>query len=124
MEASAGNLYVAGDSGFGDFFAEIGRRYFPIRLALLPIGAYEPEWFMGPVHMTPEQAVEVRNQLGVAYALAVHYGTFALADDAQADPPDLRRALAGREDADRFWILPEGEGRQVPMLSVDIPANL
>ena len=79
---------------------------------------------MGPVHMTPEQAVEVRVQLGAAYAVANHYGTFALADDAQADPPDrLRRALAGREDTDRFWILPEGEGRQVPTLSVDIIAS-
>lgn len=124
MEASAGNLYVAGDSGFGDFFAEIGRRYSPIRLALLPIGAFEPEWFMGPVHMTPEQAVEVRDQLGAAYALAIHYGTFALADDSQVDPPDrLRRALAGREDGSRFWILPEGEGRQVPLLSTNVLAN-
>ena len=115
VEASAGNLYVAGDSGFGDFFAEIGRLHSPIRLALLPIGAYEPEWFMGPVHMTPEQAIEVRAQLGAAYAVAVHYGTFALADDAQSDPPTrLHRALVGREDADRFLILPEGEGHQIP----------
>jgi L-ascorbate metabolism protein UlaG (beta-lactamase superfamily) len=124
VEAAAGNLYIAGDSGFGDFFAEIGRLYSPIRLALLPIGAYEPEWFMGPVHMTPEQAVEVRDQLGAAYALAIHYGTFALADDAQTDPPDrLRRALAVREDASRFWILPEGEGRDVPALSAKTFAN-
>jgi L-ascorbate metabolism protein UlaG (beta-lactamase superfamily) len=79
---------------------------------------------MGPVRMTPEQAVEVRNQLGAAYALAIHYGTFALADDSQADPPDrLRRALAGREEVSHFWILPEGEGRQVPPLSADIFAN-
>jgi L-ascorbate metabolism protein UlaG (beta-lactamase superfamily) len=124
MEASAGNLYVAGDSGFGNFFAEIGRRYSPIRLALLPIGAYEPEWFMGPVHMTPEHAVEVRAQLGAAYALAIHYGTFALADDAQADPPArLRRALVEREDAGSFWILPEGEGRQIPALPAAIREN-
>jgi len=48
----------------------------------------------------------------------------ALADDSRADPPDrLRRALAGREDTDRFWILPESEGRQVPTLSVDIIAS-
>lgn len=121
MEASAGNLYIAGDSGFGDFFAEIGNRYSPIRLALLPIGAYEPEWFMGPVHMTPEQAVEVRDHLGADYALAIHYGTFALADDGCADPPArLRRALAGRDDASRFWILLEGEGRQVPASSAAV----
>lgn len=115
MEASAGNIYFAGDSGFGDFFAEIGRRFSPIRLALIPIGAYEPEWFMGPVHMTPEQAVEVRSLVNAAVAVAIHYGAFALADDGEADPPArLRRALTGRPDADRFWLLPEGEGRQVP----------
>jgi L-ascorbate metabolism protein UlaG (beta-lactamase superfamily) len=114
VEASAGNLYIAGDSGFGDFFAEIGRHYSPIRLALLPIGAYEPEWFMGPVHMTPEQAIEVCSQLNAAYAIAVHYGTFALADDGEADPPArLRLALAGGEDAVRFLVLPEGEGHQI-----------
>lgn len=124
MEASAGNIYVAGDSGLGDFFAEIGRRFSPIRLALLPIGAFEPEWFMGPVHMTPAQAVEVCAQLGAANAVAIHYGTFALADDAHEDPPArLRRALAGRQDADRFWLLPEGQGRLVPALPVAIPAH-
>jgi L-ascorbate metabolism protein UlaG (beta-lactamase superfamily) len=124
VEASAGNLYIAGDSGFGDFFAEIGRCFSPIRLALLPIGAYKPEWFMGPVHMTPEQAVEVRAQLGAATAVAIHYNTFALADDAQADPPArLRRSLAGRKDAARFWILPEGQSHLVPELPAAIPAN-
>jgi hypothetical protein len=70
---------------------------------------------MGPVHMTPDQAVEVRAQLGAA---------FALADDALADPSvRLRRALAGREDADHFWILSEGQGRQVPELPAAIPAS-
>lgn len=119
IQASTGNLYFAGDSGFGDFFAEIGRQFSPIRLALLPIGAYEPEWFMGPVHMTPEQAVEVRAQLGAAHALAIHYGTFALADDAEADPADrLRRALEAREDASTFLVLPEGRGYLIPALPV------
>lgn len=115
VEAERGNLYFAGDSGFGDFFSEIGRRFTPIRLALLPIGAYEPEWFMGPVHMTPEQAVVAREQARAEIAIGIHFGTFSLADDAEGEPPErLRRALAGREDADRFWILAEGEGREIP----------
>lgn len=125
IEASAGNIYSAGDTGYGDFFAEIGRRFSPIRLALLPIGAYLPEWFMGPVHMTPDQAIGAWTQLGAAHALAIHHGAFALADDAHDDPPArLRRALAGREDADRFWILPEGQSRHVPAVPVAAPANL
>lgn len=115
VEADAGSIYFAGDSGFGEFFAEIGRRFDPLRLALLPIGAYEPEWFMGPVHMTPEQAVQVRAMVSASVAVGIHFGTFSLADDGEADPPErLRRALAGREDADRFWLLKEGEGREIP----------
>ena len=115
LEHEAGNLYFAGDTGFGSFFSAIGEQFAPIRLALLPIGAYEPEWFMGPVHMTPEQAVEVRRILDAATAVGIHYGTFSLADDGYADPPErLRRALDGHTDADRFWVLPEGEGRLVP----------
>lgn len=124
VEASAGNLYYAGDSGYGDFFAEIGRRFAPIRLALLPIGAYEPEWFMGRVHMTPEQAVDVLDQLGAADAIAIHYGTFALADDAHADPAArLRRALAGRANASRFQLLPEGQSCQIAALPAAVPAH-
>jgi len=115
LEAERGNLYFAGDTGFGNFFEEIGGRFAPIRLALLPIGAYEPEWFMGPVHMTPEQAVEARALAGAAMAVGIHFGTFSLADDGEADPPArLRSALAGRDDRERFWILREGEGRQIP----------
>ena len=111
----AGNLYFAGDTGFGDFFSAIGARFAPLRLALLPIGAYEPEWFMGPVHMTPEQAVEARVQLNAALAIGIHYGTFALADDGETDPVErLQRALRGRSDAERFWILQEGHGREIP----------
>jgi L-ascorbate metabolism protein UlaG (beta-lactamase superfamily) len=115
VETPHGNLYFAGDSGFGDFFSAIGERFAPIRLALLPIGAYEPEWFMGPVHMTPEQAIEVRTMVQAAVAVGIHYGTFALADDGETAPVDrLQSALRGRDDHDRFWILPEGEGRMVP----------
>ncbi len=115
MEAERGNIYFAGDTGFGQFFGEIGRRFAPIRLALLPIGAYEPEWFMGPVHMTPEQAVKARELAGAATAVGIHFGTFSLADDGEADPlARLRRALAGRDTTDRFWTLAEGEGREIP----------
>lgn len=115
IETPQGNVYFAGDSGFGDFFSAIGEEFAPIRLALLPIGAYEPEWFMGPVHMTPEQAIEVRELVQAAVAVGIHYGTFALADDAETAPVErLQRALQDRSDQGRFWVLSEGEGRMVP----------
>lgn len=115
LENPGGNLYFAGDSGFFDVFTALHDRFSPIRLALLPIGAYEPEWFMGPVHMTPEQAVEARAILDAATAIAIHFGTFALADDGETAPTDrLASALQGRDDAGKFWVLREGEGRLIP----------
>jgi L-ascorbate metabolism protein UlaG (beta-lactamase superfamily) len=115
IESEHGNIYFAGDTGFCDVFAEVGKRLSPIRLALLPIGAYEPEWFMGPIHMTPEQAVDARSLLHASFAMAIHFGTFALADDGETAPADrLQRALQERGDSGRFWILEEGEGRLVP----------
>jgi L-ascorbate metabolism protein UlaG (beta-lactamase superfamily) len=110
-----GNLYFAGDSGFGSFFPEIGERLGPIRLALLPIGAYEPEWFMGPVHMTPEQAVEAHSLVRAQCTIPMHYGTFSLADDGESAPLDrLKKALEGHPGAPRFHVLREGEGRLIP----------
>jgi L-ascorbate metabolism protein UlaG (beta-lactamase superfamily) len=115
METPSGRVCFAGDSGFGDFFSQIGLRFAPLRLALLPIGAFDPEWFMGPVHMTPEQAVEVWRLIGAPSAVAIHFGTFALADDGETDPVDrLRQALATDPQGERFQVLSEGEGRAIP----------
>ncbi len=125
LENSAGNIYFAGDTGFGNFFREIREQFAPPRLALLPIGAYEPEWFMGPIHMTPEQAVEARRILDAATAVGIHYGTFALADDGLADPQQrLLGALHASSDAAQFWLLPEGEGRMIPELPLEAEAPL
>jgi L-ascorbate metabolism protein UlaG (beta-lactamase superfamily) len=115
IESQHGNLYFAGDTGFCDVFSEVSKRLSPVRLALLPIGAYEPEWFMGPVHMTPEQAVDARSILDASVAIAIHFGTFALADDSETAPPErLQQALQEHEGRNDFWVLREGEGRLVP----------
>jgi L-ascorbate metabolism protein UlaG (beta-lactamase superfamily) len=115
LETAGGNTYFAADTGFGDFFGAIRDRFAPIRLALLPIGSYEPEWFMGPIHMTPEEAVEAQSILQAAVVVPIHYGTFSLADDSETAPLDrLRQALQHRSDAHRFWVVAEGEGRAIP----------
>ena len=112
-----GNLYFAGDSGFGSFFRQIGESLGPMRLALLPVGAYEPEWFMGPVHMTPEQAVETHSLVRAQTTIPMHYGTFSLADDGETAPLNrLRKALEGDPRASRFCVLREGEGCWHPEL--------
>jgi L-ascorbate metabolism protein UlaG (beta-lactamase superfamily) len=117
VEAPAGVIYFAGDTGFAPLFGEIANEFTNIRLALLPIGAYAPEWFMGPIHMTPEQAVRAHDILRASASIAIHFGTFSLADDGETDPVDrLRTALIDSVVARSFWILEEGEGREIPAL--------
>ena len=71
-------IYFAGDSGYGGFFGEIRRRLGPIDLAMLPIGAYEPRWFMHPIHMNPAEAVQAHLDLQSPRSVGMHFGTFRM----------------------------------------------
>jgi L-ascorbate metabolism protein UlaG (beta-lactamase superfamily) len=84
LETSAGKLYIVCDSGYGDgsHFRRVAQAHGPLRLAILPIGAYEPRWFMRDQHMNPEDAVKALADCGAAQALAHHHGTFQLTDEA------------------------------------------
>jgi L-ascorbate metabolism protein UlaG (beta-lactamase superfamily) len=104
-----GSICFAGDTGYGDHFAELRKRMGEPRLALLPIGAFRPEWFMSRVHMSPEQAIQAHNDLGARTSVATHFGTFRLADDGETEAPE-RIAAAGMAE---FWVLGFGEGRDV-----------
>lgn len=116
IEADGGPVYFAGDTGWGPHFAEIRERFGPMRLALLPIGAYEPRWIMAPMHIDPAEAVAAHRVLGARTSVAIHYATFAQADEGQDAPArDLLAALSDKERADgRFLLLPFGEGRTLP----------
>lgn len=120
VECVEGDIYFAGDTGFGKHFASIAKRFPDLRLALLPIGAYQPEWFMRSMHMNPEEAIEAHAILGAHTAVGIHYGTFSLADDGETEATErLHRALAYARNPDAFWILNHGEGRNVPPSSHD-----
>jgi L-ascorbate metabolism protein UlaG (beta-lactamase superfamily) len=84
ITAPAGRIYFVGDSSYGDghHFREARERHGPFRLALLPIGAYEPRWFMADQHMNPAESVQALVDCGAEMALAHHYGTFQLTDEA------------------------------------------
>jgi L-ascorbate metabolism protein UlaG (beta-lactamase superfamily) len=99
-------VYFAGDTGFGDHFARIRERFGAPRLALLPIGAHEPRWFMSPVHMAPDEAVRAHEILGARTSIAIHHGTFQLADDGIDTP---KRQLQACAPADSFLVLNNGQ---------------
>tara|TARA_Y100001935_G_scaffold239088_1_gene226291 strand:+ start:22109 stop:23152 length:1044 start_codon:yes stop_codon:yes gene_type:complete len=106
IKSPTGNIYFAGDTGYNDFFTLIGEKYGPIKTSLIPIGAYAPRWFMAPVHIDPEQALQVHKEVGSAFSIGMHFGTFPLADDGQEEPiNDFKKALNGEP----FVLLKEGE---------------
>lgn len=87
VEGSSGRIYHSGDTAYFDGFAEIGRRSGLIDAALLPIGAYEPAWFMSKQHINPEEAVQAFTDLGARAFVAMHWGTFQLTDEPMTEPP-------------------------------------
>jgi len=96
IETPAGKLFHIGDTGYhdGSLYERLGREHGPFRLAALPIGAYEPRWFMSDNHMNPEEAVKVMRSLRAEQALGHHWGTFQLTDEGVGRPPEaLKLAL-------------------------------
>jgi N-acyl-phosphatidylethanolamine-hydrolysing phospholipase D len=114
VEGPTRRFYHAGDTGYFGGFAEIGRRFGPIDLAAMPIGAYLPRAMMRHVHVNPEEAVRAAVDLGARRVLAMHFGTFDLADEPLDEPPRLFREEAERAGlaADRAWVMAVGETRE------------
>ncbi len=104
-------VYFAGDTGFGPHFGLIREKFGSLDLALLPIGAYEPRWFMSPIHMAPDEAIRAHQILDPKTSIAIHHGTFQLADDGLDTPKNQLAAAAPRGS---FLILENGQFREVP----------
>ena len=119
------HLFFAGDTAYSRDFVDIRQHFLEAQrptqgggfdMALLPIGAYEPRWFMKDQHVNPEESVQIFQDLGAQRAIAVHWGTFQLTDEALDEPPRalaaaLRRAKLAPE---RFEVLAIGQTRLVP----------
>jgi L-ascorbate metabolism protein UlaG (beta-lactamase superfamily) len=116
IESAGGPIFFAGDTGNGPALEQVAERWAPVRLAILPIGAYRPEWFMSPVHISPKEAVQLHQRLQARKSVAIHFGTFPLADDGETEPQEeLNRQMdAAGVSPDAFWILNFGEGRNAP----------
>jgi len=102
-----GAVWFAGDTGWGPHFAEVRARLGAPDCALLPIGAYEPRWFMEAVHMNPDEAVRAHLALGAKQSLAMHHGCFCLTDEGWDAPVRaLAAARAVHVVADSFFRVP------------------
>jgi L-ascorbate metabolism protein UlaG (beta-lactamase superfamily) len=113
LETAAGKIYIVCDSGYGDgrHFRSVAQAHGPLRLAILPIGAYEPRWFMQDQHMNPSEAVKALADCDAGQALAHHHGTFQLTDEA-IDAPVIALGAALDEakiPRERFFALKPGQ---------------
>lgn len=111
FEADGKRAYFAGDTGYSPDFAAIGERCGPVDLALIPIGAYSPRDYMGPVHIDPGEAVRIHQDVRAKCSLAMHWGTFRLTLEPLDEPP--RKLAEARQaaglDASAFQVPALGE---------------
>ncbi len=118
LEHRGFRFYFAGDTGYSPDFKDIGARFAPIDLAAIPIGAYEPRWFMQTQHVNPVEAVRIHQDVGARYSVAMHWGTFVLTDEPLNEPP---QALARAREAagippSQFFLMDFGETRGLDVL--------
>ena len=115
VETKSARIFFAGDTGYSPIFKEIGDRFSPIQISIIPIGAYRPRWFMSPVHVDPPEAIKILKDTHSQIAIAGHWGTFKLSDEPLGEPPAyLRKALREEGiDEGKFIIMKFGETRRL-----------
>lgn len=111
IKTASHSIYHAGDTGYGSHFSKISHQLGSPDVSLLPIGAYEPRWFMKEQHMNPKDAVQAHVDLNSQFSLGMHYGTFQLTDEAYHDPiVDLQKALDElKVNSEKFKVPDFGE---------------
>ncbi|CAN0150892.1 unnamed protein product [Ascophyllum nodosum] len=104
-------FFFAGDTAYAPIFPQIGERYGPFDLAAIPIAAHKPIWFMKDNHCSPDEAVVIHEELGAKRSLAVHWGTFPLAEDLHADAPRelVESSRARGLKSSEFCVIRHGE---------------
>jgi N-acyl-phosphatidylethanolamine-hydrolysing phospholipase D len=111
LRSEARSLYFAGDTAYCPLFRELGERFGGFDLALIPIGAYRPRWLMQPVHVDPDEAVQIHREVRSRLTVACHWGTFALTDEPLDEPPRLLQVALSRQNVPKgqFLVLRPGE---------------
>lgn len=125
VDADDRRLFFAGDTGYGAHFQQVRDRFGPLDLCLLPIGAYEPRWFMEEQHMNPDDAVRAHLDLQTPLSIGTHFGCFQLTDEGIDEPIADLAAARGRYGiaAEAFQVLETGETRIFRSLARSTPAT-
>lgn len=116
IEAAGRKLFYCCDTAYGPIYPELGQKYGPFDLAMVPIGAYDPQWMMHASHTTPEEAVRIGRDLKARQLVAMHWGTVVLSEEPPFEPP-VRFQNAGLHHgfaADQCWVMKIGETRYLP----------
>jgi L-ascorbate metabolism protein UlaG (beta-lactamase superfamily) len=119
VEQPGFRFFFTGDTGYSADFKDIGEHFGGFDLTAIPIGAYEPRWFMSIMHVNPEEAVRIHQDLRARYSVAMHWGTFILTDEPLDEPPvklaQARTAAGVAPEA--FFVMQHGETRRLaPMM--------
>jgi L-ascorbate metabolism protein UlaG (beta-lactamase superfamily) len=116
LTGASGSVYFAGDTGEGSHFAAIGARFPNLRVALLPIGGFEPPWYMRYLHLGPRTALRAFADLGAAAMIPIHFGTFPQSDDSQNGPLETlgREITEAPAPKPNVVILGHGESFEAP----------
>jgi len=109
-------VYFAGDTAYGSVFKDVAREVGSVDYALVPSGAYEPRRRMQSVHVNPDEAVNIAQDLHAETVVAMHWGTIRLSDESfEQQPKDFRKAAEARGfSKEQAWVLKIGESRPIP----------
>ena len=98
-------FWFAGDTGYFSKFKDIGVKYGPFDLSAIPIGAYDPRWVMKPMHVNPDEAVQIHLDVNSKMTIGIHWGTFILTDEPIEEPrKKLRESIINRELTEKEFI--------------------
>jgi L-ascorbate metabolism protein UlaG (beta-lactamase superfamily) len=111
IESAGKKIYFAGDTGYTPAFREIGRRFAPVDLSFIPIGAYDPYMATRTVHIVPRQSVQIHRDIQSKQSIGMHWGTFKLTGEPMKEPPELLQKELSRRNSNHFNVMKIGETR-------------
>ena len=100
------NIFHAGDTGYSDDFIEIRNRLGPVDFAMIPIGAYDPQWFMSYSHVNPEEALNIAKDLDAKKSIGMHWGTFILTDEPVLEPRERLNKITNQTNINFYTVTP------------------